>query len=93
MNARAAMRVVAVAFFTTLVVVVACSDQGPEPVASVSVSPSSATIRVGETLRLSATARDASGNSLAGRPITWSTSSAAVATVASSDLQGNQAVS
>jgi hypothetical protein len=52
------------------------------PVASVSVNPSSATIGVGLSTTLVATCRDAGGNVLSGRTVTWSTSNAAVATVA-----------
>ncbi len=43
-------------------------------VASVLVSPQSPTIRVGESLQLTATARDEAGNALPDRPITWSSS-------------------
>lgn len=53
----------------------------PVPVASVSVTPTSASLLVGGTVTLSATTRDAAGNALAGRTITWSTSDASVATV------------
>jgi uncharacterized protein YjdB len=58
----------------------------PAPVASVSVSPSSATVQVGKTQQLTATLKDASGNTLTGRTITWSSSNTAVATVSSSGL-------
>lgn len=53
----------------------------PAPVASVSVSPATASIVVGQTATFSATARDASGNVLSGRTITWSSSSTTTATV------------
>jgi uncharacterized protein YjdB len=43
----------------------------PIPVSSVSVSPSSARVNVGHTIQLAAAARDASGNTLTGRVITW----------------------
>jgi len=56
------------------------------PVASVSIAPSSASLRVGDTLRLSATPRDSSGNILAGRSIAWTSDSSAVATVTASGL-------
>src|SRR6266496_3833718 len=58
----------------------------PPPVATVTVSPSSAAIHVGDTLRLSATLRDSAGNPLSGRTITWSSDSAAVASVSGSGL-------
>jgi hypothetical protein len=54
------------------------------PVASVTVSPSSGSIPVGDTLHLTATTRDPAGNILTGRTITWSSDSTAVATVNSS---------
>jgi uncharacterized protein YjdB len=52
-----------------------------EPVASVDVTPAIDTVRAGTTLQLTATPRDAGGNPLTGRTITWSTSDGAVATV------------
>jgi len=51
------------------------------PVASVTVSPASATIVNGATTQLSAVMKDAAGNTLSGRVVTWSTSDAAIATV------------
>jgi uncharacterized protein YjdB len=50
-------------------------------VASVSITPSTASTAAGSTLSLVATARDASGNAVSGRTFVWSTSSALVATV------------
>src|SRR5437764_295607 len=47
------------------------------PVASVTVSPASASLTVGQTAQFSATARDANGNALAGRPVTWTSSEGA----------------
>jgi uncharacterized protein YjdB len=61
------------------------------PVASVAVSPSSATIGVGATQQLSATPKDAGGNSLTGRTVTWSSDNTAAATVSSSGLVGGVA--
>ena len=56
------------------------------PVASVTVTPASPTVSVGQTVQLTATPKDASGNPLAGRVVTWSTSNASVATVSSPGL-------
>ena len=56
------------------------------PVASVTVSPSSDTLAVGDTLRLSAEAYDADGRALSGAEFSWSSSNRAVATVDSSGL-------
>jgi alpha-tubulin suppressor-like RCC1 family protein len=51
-------------------------------VASVAVTPGTASVPVGATTTLTATPRDASNTALTGRSITWSTNAAAVATVA-----------
>jgi uncharacterized protein YjdB len=56
------------------------------PVASVTVSPAPASVTVGQTVQLTATPKDANGNSLTGRVVTWTTSDAAVATVSASGL-------
>ena len=58
----------------------------PVPVASVGVSPASASVGVGQTVQLTATPRDASGNALSGRVVTWGSSNTAVATVNGSGL-------
>ena len=50
-------------------------------VASVLVSPADASVGTGSALELSATPRDAAGNPVTGRTVTWSTSDAAIATV------------
>lgn len=56
------------------------------PVAAVTVSPGSATLAAGETASFSAVATDANGNSLPARPITWTSTNTAVATVSSLGL-------
>ena len=56
------------------------------PVASVTVSPASASVPVGQTVQLTATPKDASGTPLAGRVVTWASSNMAVATVNGSGL-------
>jgi uncharacterized protein YjdB len=61
------------------------------PVASVSVAPASATVSVGTTVQLTATPRDGGGNALAGRPVTWTTGAAGIATVNASGLVTGQA--
>lgn len=50
-------------------------------VASVGVTPGTASIFVGDSLRLVATPRDRRGNALAGRPAVWVTNAASIATV------------
>src|SRR5438094_321159 len=56
------------------------------PVASVTVSPSTASVQVGQTVQLTATPKDASGNPLSGRTVSWGSSNTAVATVTASGL-------
>ncbi|HET7456371.1 MAG TPA: Ig-like domain-containing protein [Gemmatimonadaceae bacterium] len=58
----------------------------PVPAASVTVTPSSASLIVGTTTTLTATVKDASGNTLADRPVTWTTSNAGVATVSANGV-------
>lgn len=53
----------------------------PTPVASVTLDRTTASIAVGGTVTLTATPRDASGNTLTGRSITWSSNDTTVATV------------
>ncbi len=56
-------------------------------VASVSVTPTTAALVIGKTpAQLSATARDAAGNALAGRPLQWSSTAPAIATVSQTGL-------
>src|SRR2546428_740768 len=55
-------------------------------VASVAVSPASATLSMGATQQLSATPRDAVGNVLTGRVITWTSANAAIASVSATGL-------
>jgi uncharacterized protein YjdB len=55
----------------------------PAAVSRVEVRPDSVTLAVGATADLGVTAYDARGNVLTGRSVTWSSSSAAVATVGS----------
>lgn len=55
----------------------------PTPVVtSVGVAPTPVALTVGGTQQLTATPRDASGNAITGRTVTWTTSNAAAATVA-----------
>src|SRR6266498_29643 len=58
----------------------------PVPLASVAVSPPTASIQVGQTAQLTATPKDASGNTLSGRVVTWGSSSTSIATVNTSGL-------
>src|SRR5207302_234077 len=56
------------------------------PVAAVAVTPPAVTIPQGQTVQLTATPQDASGNALGGRVITWASGNRAVATVSGSGL-------
>src|SRR5437870_123448 len=56
------------------------------PVASVSVSPASATVLAGQAVQLTATPKDANGNPLTGRTVTWTSSNTSVAIA---DVNGN----
>ena len=56
------------------------------PVVSVAVSPSSATLVVGQTVDLEAEPRDAAGRPLSDRAVTWSSNRPEVATVTSAGI-------
>jgi len=64
----------------TAAVTVTC----PVPVATVAVTPATASIAVGGTVQLTATLRDSSGAELTGRVITWSSDAGGVAAVSAS---------
>src|SRR5256884_324303 len=51
------------------------------PVASLSVSPATASVQAGQTMQLTATPKDANGSALSGRTVTWASSNVGVATV------------
>jgi uncharacterized protein YjdB len=55
-------------------------------VASVTVTPATASVSVGATQQVTATPRDSGGSVLSGRPVTWSSSAPAVATVSGSGV-------
>jgi hypothetical protein len=56
------------------------------PVASVAVTPASASVPVGGAVQLTATPKDAAGQTLTGRPVTWATNASGVATVSATGL-------
>jgi len=58
----------------------------PPPVASVTVQPAPATVLIGATLQLWATTKDAAGNVLSGRTVTWTSSDTTVARVSAGGL-------
>jgi uncharacterized protein YjdB len=77
-------------FVGIVVAVTACADasgpEAPEPVASVEVAAPTTGLIVGGTLQLGATARTSKGTVLNGRPIAWSSSDTAIATVSQAGL-------
>src|SRR6266480_3581983 len=56
------------------------------PVASVDVTPPTASVQVGQTVQLSATPKDVNGLPLSGRTLTWTSSNTSVATVSNAGL-------
>ena len=56
------------------------------PVATVSVSPATASVAAGNSVPLSATPKDSAGHPLSGRVVSWATSDAGVATVSTSGV-------
>ena len=57
------------------------SSEPPPPVATVEVTPPDATVDVGQATQLSAVLKDADGNTLSGRNLSWMSSSASIASV------------
>jgi len=66
----------------TATITVSC----PTPVATVSVTPASASVLAGQTVQLTAIPLDANGNPLSGRVVTWSSDNATVASVSASGV-------
>ena len=58
----------------------------PAPVATITLSATTLNMIVGATQAIAATERDAAGNILSGRVVTWATSAAGVATVSTSGV-------
>ena len=58
----------------------------PVPVRSVTLAPDSARVQLGDSQQYTATPRDSAGNPLTGRVVTWSTTTASIATINSSGL-------
>lgn len=64
----------------------------PSPVATVVVTPGTVGLHVGEAVQLTATLLDAAGHTLADRNISWSTSDASKASVASGGLVRGESI-
>ncbi len=58
----------------------------PPVVTTVTVAPATPSLAVGATVTLTATVKDAQGNTMTGQTVSWSTSNAAIATVNSTGL-------
>ena len=76
-----------------LSVLVSCSSDSdgggvepPNPVATVTVTGPGAAVQVGQTLQLTATAKDAGGATVSGASFTWSSADQNIATVTSAGL-------
>ncbi|MEP7343643.1 MAG: Ig-like domain-containing protein [Gemmatimonadaceae bacterium] len=63
---------------------IAVSEPFPVPVAAVTVVVNSSMLRAGEKTQAVATIRDANGNVLTGRPLTWSSAAPSLATASAS---------
>ncbi|HEX6573516.1 MAG TPA: DNA/RNA non-specific endonuclease, partial [Gemmatimonadaceae bacterium] len=63
-----------------------CNDEPPGSVATVAISPDSATVFVDATVQLSAAAKDSAGATVADAAITWSSLNQPVATVSATGL-------
>src|SRR5437016_5467184 len=88
---RHPLRVIAFAALTVAAAVGGCERATgpigrPAAVASVDVTPATATARAGQTVQLSATPKDVNGLPLSGRTVTWASSNTSVATVSNSGL-------
>jgi hypothetical protein len=86
------------ACLSLVLVLAACSDSGPTPnplapetpaasVASVVIAPTSANVSVDSTVQLTATVRDAAGQTM-NRSVTWTSSNTAIATVSGGLVRG-----
>jgi hypothetical protein len=85
MNVRRAIPAV----LLVAVFMAACGSDGPSgpvPVGEVTVTATATSIPVGQTTQASAAVRDADGNVLSGRTVTWSSSNQGVATVDTNGL-------
>ncbi|HEY7899395.1 MAG TPA: Ig-like domain-containing protein [Gemmatimonadaceae bacterium] len=65
---------------------------GGKAVATITLSPSTASIVVGGTTTLSAALADASGNALSGRTVTWTSSDASIASTSDAGVVTGKAV-
>lgn len=79
-----------------LALLVACGNEStapPTPVASVNVMPAGASVVIGAALQLRAIVKDAAGNQLADRAVTWTSNAPTQATVSATGLVTGLALS
>lgn len=77
-------RIIGLALVASIGLALGCGDgptNPPAPVASVTLDRTAVTLAEGDTTRLVATPRDASGRPLTGRPVSWTSADPAVASV------------
>ena len=70
----------------TATVTVTAEPVTPEPVVTIDIEPAAPGVAVGETVQLTATPRDASGEALSGRTVSWSSANPAIASVSQGGL-------
>jgi uncharacterized protein YjdB len=58
----------------------------PVPVASVSISPAAPTLRVGQSVSLTASARDSGGAAITGRSVVWTSTAPSIVTVSATGV-------
>ena len=58
----------------------------PAPVATVTISPAAPGVAVGDSVQLNAVLKDASGNTLTGRVVSWSSGTTSIATVTNTGM-------
>ena len=80
------VRLAASFLVATLTLACGSSSEPPTPVATVALTPVDDTLLVTETAQLTATTKDADGNTLTGRVVAWASSSPGVATVSQTGL-------
>src|SRR6266480_1361381 len=88
---RRSLRLIALAALAVAAGVVACERTTtpigpPAAVVSVDLTPPSATVQVGQTVQLTAIPRDANGNALSDRTVTWTSSNTSAAIVSPTGL-------
>ena len=82
-----------IALKAVLILATACADSpvgptpepAPAPVATITLSAQALTVQPGQTVQVTATPRDALGQPLTGRPVTWSSTNEAAVVITNGD--------